>query len=278
MPGTPSGTHVPLVTPFTPDGRVDAASLERLARHVLDGGADGLVALGTTGEAATLAPDELETVLRVSRAVCDSYGVPLTVGAGTMGTDATIAQARERASYADRLLVVAPYYLRPTEDGVVAHYAAVASAVDVPVLMYNIPYRTGRTLPAEALLRILDLDGVAGMKHCPGGIDADTLVLLAEAGEKVLCGDDAYAYPMRALGAGGVIAATANLVPSAYAKLDLAMHDRLVPLVDALFSEPSPSVLKACLAARGLIDDPSVRAPFQPPRPETVERALKAAF
>ncbi|MCP2343472.1 4-hydroxy-tetrahydrodipicolinate synthase family protein [Actinomadura rupiterrae] len=270
-------THVPLVTPFTPEGEVDVASLERLAKHVLDGGASGLVALGTTGEPATLSPDELETVLRVARNVCDAYGAPLTVGAGTMGTDATIAQARERASYADRLLVVAPYYLRPTEEGVVRHFAAVASAVDVPVLIYNIPYRTGRALSAETILRILDLDGVVGMKHCPGGIDADTLVLLAEAGEKVLCGDDAYAYPMLALGAGGVIAATANLVPSAYANLDLAMHDRLVPLVDALFSEPSPTVLKACLAARGIIDDPSVRAPFLPPAPETVERALKSA-
>ncbi|RFU37565.1 4-hydroxy-tetrahydrodipicolinate synthase [Actinomadura logoneensis] len=272
------GTHVPLVTPFTPTGEVDTASLERLARHVLDGGADGLVALGTTGEAAMLRPDETETVLRVSRRVCDAYGVPLTVGAGTMGTDATIAQARERAPYADRLLVVAPYYLRPSEDGVVKHYVAVTSAVDVPVLMYNIPYRTGRALSADAILRVLALDGVIGMKHCPGGIDGDTLRLLAEAGEKVLCGDDAYAYPMVALGAAGVIAATGNLVPSAYAALDRATHERLVPLVDALFSEPSPTVLKACLAARGLIDDPAVRAPFEPPHPDTVERALKAAF
>ncbi|MFC4912118.1 dihydrodipicolinate synthase family protein [Actinomadura gamaensis] len=269
------GIHVPLVTPFTPDGEVDVASLERLAKHVLDAGVDGLVALSTTGEAGMLTPDEQETVLRVTRSVCDSYGVPLTVGAGTMGTDATIAQARERARYADTLLVVAPYYVRPTEDGVVQHFAAVASAVDVPVLMYNIPYRTGRALSAEALLRVLALDGVAGVKHCPGGMDADTLTLLAEAGEKILCGDDPYIYPMRTLGGGGAIAATANLVPSAYTSLDLDTHNRLVPLVGALFSEPSPTVLKACLAARGIIDAPDVRAPFQPPRPEPVDRALK---
>ncbi|MQY06018.1 dihydrodipicolinate synthase family protein [Actinomadura macrotermitis] len=269
------GVHVSLITPFTAAGAVDAASLARLAGHVLDHGAAGLVALATTGEAALLSAAEQRTVLEVCRAVTIDRGVPLTVGAGTMGTDDTVRQARERAPMADALLVVVPYYLRPSDEGVVEHFQAVGAAVDVPLLPYNIPYRTGKQLHLDTLLRLLDLDCVTSMKHCPGAIDADTLALLA-SGRPVLCGDDAYTYPMLRLGAAGAISATACLAPAACAGLDLATHNALLPLVDALFAEPSPAVLKACLAELGLIDDPAVRAPLRAPRRETVRRAMAA--
>ncbi|WP_067824867.1 dihydrodipicolinate synthase family protein [Actinomadura kijaniata] len=275
------GIHVALVTPFTSGGGIDAKSLDRLARHCLDHGASGLVALGTTGEGPLLTDAERRTVLDVCRAVAIEYGVPLTVGAGTMGTADTIAQARERALYADALLTVVPYYLRPSDDAVVDHFAAVGAAVDVPLLVYDVPYRTGKHLPAETLLRLLDLDAVTGVKHCPGGIGRDTLALLASGTSKaVLCGDDPYVYPMLRLGAAGAIAASACLAPAAFAALDTtcgpSLHHTLVPLTEALFAEPSPAVLKACLAARGLIDDPGVRAPMAPPRQENVRRALGA--
>ncbi|WP_030163793.1 dihydrodipicolinate synthase family protein, partial [Spirillospora albida] len=282
------GIHASLVTPFTPAGEVDTASLERLASHALRGGASGLVALGTTGEPATLDPEERRTVLEVCRAVSAEHGAPLIVGAGTAGTAASVRDAREAAAYADALLVVVPYHLRPSDDGVIDHFAAIGAAVDVPLLPYNIPYRTGKHLSGDALVRLLGLDRVAGLKHCPGAIDDDTLTLLAaRTGKAVLCGDDAYLYPMLRLGASGGITASACLAPETYAALDeaarsgdssraLALHDALLPLVRALFAEPSPSVLKACLAEAGLIDDPSVRMPMKAPREESVAAAMAA--
>jgi 4-hydroxy-tetrahydrodipicolinate synthase len=282
------GIHASLVTPFTRAGEVDAKSLERLAVHCVQSGVDGLVALGTTGEAAMLTPDEQRTVLEVCRAVSDEHGTPLIVGAGTMGTADSIRQARERAEFADALLVVVPYYLRPSDEAVVEHFAAIGAAVDVPLVPYNIPYRTGKHLGAETLLKILALDCVAGMKHCAGGIDADTLTMLAaNPGKWVLCGDDAYIYPMLRLGAAGGIAACACLAPSAYATMldatwhgeaadALAVHNGLLPMVEALFGEPAPAVLKACLAEVGLIGDPAVRAPLRAPRPESGTAAMRA--
>jgi 4-hydroxy-tetrahydrodipicolinate synthase len=284
-----NGIHVSLVTPFTRAGAVDTASLERLARHCLERGAAGLVALGTTGEAAMLTPAEQGAVLRLCRKIGDEHGVPLTVGTGTIGTDSSVRQAVECAEIADALLVVVPYYLRPSDEGVLEHFAAIGAAVDVPLIPYNIPYRTGCAPRPETLLRLLAEDYVAGMKHCPGGIDAGTLDLFAGAGPDaaILCGDDAYLYPMLQLGAAGGITASANIAPAAYAalagaaragdaRLARALHDRLLPLVTALFAEPAPAVLKAALAELGLIDDPAVRPPLRPPRREPVAQALTA--
>ncbi|MBW8485037.1 dihydrodipicolinate synthase family protein [Actinomadura parmotrematis] len=273
MPAAPHGTLPSLVTPFTAAGDVDTASLERLARHVLDLGADGLVALGTTGEAALLTEAERRTVLDVVRGVASGAGVPLVVGAGAMGTAATVAEARERAPLADALLVVVPYYLRPSDEAVLDHFRDVAAAVDVPLVPYNVPYRTAKELRVETLLELLDLDGVATMKHCPGALDHATLRLLAETRTPVLCGDDALAYPMARLGAAGAISTTALLAP---APRTLPEHNALLPLADALFAEPSPAVVKACLARLGVIGDPGVRTPLRAPRPESVRRALDA--
>ncbi|TDE34594.1 dihydrodipicolinate synthase family protein [Actinomadura sp. 6K520] len=287
---TMQGIHASLVTPFTPSGEVDVASLERLAVHCLRNGADGLVALGTTGEAAMLSPAEQHTVLEVCRAVSIEHGTPLIAGAGTMGTAESIRQARERAPLADALLVVVPYYLRPSDEAVLDHFAAIGNAVDVPILPYNIPYRTGKHLPADTLVRLLSLGCVAGMKHCAGAIDRDTLAVLATGtGKAVLAGDDAYVFPMLQLGASGAVAASACLAPAAYAALaraardgdaarGLALHNALFPLAEALYSEPAPAVLKACLAEVGVIDEPAVRAPLVAPDPRSVSAALAAFY
>lgn len=283
------GIHIPLVTPFTREGEVDTASLERLAGHCLEHGAAGLVALATTGEGPMLSATEQRAVLEVCRAVSLEYGAPLTVGAGTMGTEDSIRQARERSVLADALLVVVPYYVRPTDEGVLDHFAAIGAAVDVPLLAYNIPYRTGKTLSVEALLRLLDMDCIAGVKHCAGAIDQDTLALLAaDTHASVLGGDDAFLYPLLQLGAAGGITASASLAPAAYtamakaartgnAERGRALHQELLPMVNALFSEPSPAVLKAALAEVGLIDEPSVRAPLHAPAASAVTRAVNVA-
>ncbi|MFB9833423.1 4-hydroxy-tetrahydrodipicolinate synthase [Actinoallomurus acaciae] len=281
-----NGVHVPLVTPFTKSGTVDVPSLERLAHHVLGQGAAGLVALGTTGEAPMLTGAESRTVIEVCRRVGDAYGTPLTVGTGTAGTDESVRQARERAEAADLLLAVVPYYLRPTDEGVIEHFAAVGAAAGVPLIVYNVPYRTGKTLRAETLLALLAAEHVAGVKHCPGSVDADTLTLLA-GGRDVLCGDDAFLYPMLALGAAGGISASGNVAPAALAAVVSAvragdaerartLHCSLLPLVRALFAEPSPTVIKAVLAERGLIAHPGVRAPLRAPAADSLAAAMDA--
>jgi 4-hydroxy-tetrahydrodipicolinate synthase len=284
------GIHVPLVTPFTPNGTVDVPSLERLAHHVLEQGAAGLVALGTTGEAPLLTDAERRTVIEVCRRVSDAHGTPLTVGAGTVGTEESARQAKERAEAADLLLVVVPYYLRPSDGGVVEHFATVGAAAGVPLVVYNVPYRTGKTLRVETLLTLLSADHVAGVKHCAGAIDADTLTLLAGVGDgdgAVLCGDDAYLFPMLALGAAGGVVATANVAPSATAAMassvrsgDLATargwHEALLPLARALFAEPSPAVIKAALAELDLIADPLVRSPLRPAATASLGAAMTA--
>ncbi|MCO5994492.1 dihydrodipicolinate synthase family protein [Actinoallomurus rhizosphaericola] len=279
------GIHVPLVTPFGPDGALDVPSLERLAHHVLAEGAAGLVVLATTGEAALLTGDERRTVIVTCRKISERYGTPLTVGVGTIGTDESVRQAIDRAADADLLLAVVPYYLRPSDEGVRDHFAAIAAAAGVPLILYNIPYRTGKTLRVETLLDLLATPYVAGIKHCAGAIDADTLTLLAE-GRGVLGGDDAFLYPLLHLGAAGGITASANVAPAAFTAMADAvrhgaasrareLHNALLPLVNALFAEPSPSVIKAVLAERGLIADATVRSPLRPPTAASLTTALE---
>jgi 4-hydroxy-tetrahydrodipicolinate synthase len=280
----PRGIHVPLVTPFGSDGTLDVPSLERLAHHVLTEGAAGLVVLATTGEGSLLTAGERHTVIAACRKISDAYGTPLTVGAGTSGTDESIRQAVDRGVAADLLLTVVPYYVRPTDEGVLDHFAAIGAAAGVPLLVYNIPYRTGKTLRPETLLKLLTTGYVAGIKHCAGAIDADTLTLLSE-GHGVLGGDDAFLYPLLQLGAAGGITASANVAPAAFAAMADAvrdgdagrardLHGALLPLVNALFAEPSPSVIKAVLAERGLIADATVRSPLRPPAAASVTAAL----
>ena len=282
----PHGIHVPLVTPFTATGAVDTTSLERLAHHVLDHGAAGLVALGTTGEAPLLTAGEQRTVIAVCRRVSDAHGTPLTIGAGTVGTDESARQAAELAEAADLLLVLVPYYLRPSDEGVIDHFAAIGAAARVPLLVYNVPYRTGKTPRVETLLALLAAEHVAGVKHCAGVIDADTLTLLAHGGT-VLGGDDAFLYPMLELGAAGGITACANVAPATFAAMAEAvregdsergrtLHRCLLPLTRALFAEPSPSVIKAVLAELRLIEHAGVRAPLRAPTRVPVGAALDA--
>ncbi|MCY9786118.1 4-hydroxy-tetrahydrodipicolinate synthase [Nocardiopsis sp. EMB25] len=281
-----NGIHVPLVTPFAANGEVDAASLERLARHCLEEGAAGLVALGTTGESAMLTAREREAVLEVCRRVSDDHGTPLTVGVSGMGTATTVEQAREHDRWADRLMVVVPYYLRPTDEGVMTHFEAVVDAVRAPVIVYNVPHRTGKALTTGTLATLLSMEGVGAVKHCAGAIDQGTLELLAlDVDADVLTGDDALIHPMLGLGAAGAISTTANIAPGHYRRLHdlvrgqdtaaaLELHNALLPLVSTVFAEPNPTVVKAALSEIGLIDEPTVRAPLCQADPQLVSDAV----
>jgi 4-hydroxy-tetrahydrodipicolinate synthase len=286
------GLLVPLVTPFDADGALDLAALERLAVEVLDAGADGLVALATTAEASSLDARERDAVIAICADVALARGVPLFVGAGTNDTRTTIArhEALGEVAGVTGSLAVVPYYVRPSEAAIVAHFEAVAARSPVPVVLYNIPYRTGRGLGSASLLALAAVDGVIGVKQAVGALDADTLALLAGAPEgfAVLCGDDAFLLPMLLMGGAGAIAASAHLCTERFVALLAAARsarvsearshaEALLPLVEALFAEPSPAVLKAVLCAHGRIATPDVRMPLGPASADGVARALAAS-
>jgi 4-hydroxy-tetrahydrodipicolinate synthase len=272
------GLWVPIITPFTGGLDVDFEALAQLAGRLLDDGATGLVILGTTGEPATLTPDERRLVVETCATQCRLRQRHFVVGAGSNGTQATIDETREWCSLvpdAAALLVVVPYYTRPSEAGVVEHYRTVAGAISLPIIAYNIPYRTGRGLGADALLEVADIPGVVGLKQAVGALDRDTLVVLRDqpAGFHVLAGDDAYIGPLVLMGGAGAITASAHFRTTEFAALvaaglnadantTRALASKLLATVDAGFAEPSPAVFKAALAARGDIPTPTVRAPM----------------
>lgn len=284
-----SGLHVPLVTPFTPGGDLAAGALERLARHVLDLGAAGLVALGTTAETATLSDSERAAVLDVCSAVCEERGAQLIAGAGTNDTARSAGALADLAKWpqVSAALVVVPYYTRPGEAGVAEHFRQLAAASPVPLILYNIPFRTGQPLSWRTVCQLAQEQAITGVKHSPGCIDADTIALLANrpAGFSVLGGDDSFASAVLALGAQGMIAAAANVLPAEFAALIAAwqagdaeharaLGHRVARLSAALFAEPNPTVIKAVLHARGQIPSPAVRLPLIPASQRSADSVL----
>jgi 4-hydroxy-tetrahydrodipicolinate synthase len=283
------GLFVPLITPFADDGELATEALEKLAHAVIDGGAAGLVALGTTGEPATLSTAERHAVLDVAARVCRERGVALLAGVGSNDTAAT---ARVLAGLPDwpevsAALTVVPYYTRPSEAGVIAHFTRLAAGSPVPLVVYNIPYRTGRVLSARTLLELARVPGIIGVKHAVGAVDHDTVLMMAERpGDfAVLAGDDVFASPLLALGAAGGILASAHLRTAEFAEMIAAwqagraaqareLGHRLAPLSAALFAEPNPAVIKGALHAQGRIPSPAVRLPLLPASPDTVRAAV----
>jgi 4-hydroxy-tetrahydrodipicolinate synthase len=289
MESSLQGLFIPLITPFTAEGVLATDALERLAHAVLDAGAAGLVALGTTGEPATLTAAERHAVLDICAGVCREHAAILIAGAGSNDTASTVRALQNLAAWPEvsAALTVVPYYTRPTPDGVIAHFTRLAADSPVPVLVYNIPYRTGTYLSGQVLRELARIPGIAGMKHAVGGIDQDTLTLMAglPEGFAVLAGDDVFASPLLALGAAGGILASAQLRTGEFADLIAAWRSgkaaqarelghRLVPLSAALFAEPNPVVIKGVLHAQGKIPSPAVRLPLLPARDDTVRAVM----
>jgi 4-hydroxy-tetrahydrodipicolinate synthase len=288
---SPSGLLAPVVTPFDADGRVDIDALERLAAELLSAGATGLIALSTTGEPSALDAAERDAVVAACARVCADHGAGLVVGAGTNDTRTTIERHEALASVPGVVasLAVVPYYVRPSETGILAHFWAVAARSPVPLITYNVPYRTGRGLGAEALLELAAIDNVAGVKQAVASLDADTLAVLAAKPEgfAVLGGDDAFLFPTMLMGGAGAIAASAHFCTERVVAMlaagaagevasGRAHAEALLGLVTALFAEPSPSVIKALLHAEGRIPTPDVRLPLTPATPGALARAQAA--
>src|SRR6185437_7541977 len=229
-----------------------------------------------------LSAGERQAVVDIIGRVCAERGAPLIVGAGGGHPAGGGEGGGEGGGHpaATAALHVVPPFVRPGEDGVVAWFERVARDSPVPVLIYHIPYRTGQQLSVDALRRLAALPGVAGLKYAAGGIDADTVALLADppAGFVVLGGDDVFVAPLLALGAHGGILASAHVATSAWAAL---MDDRrgwgpLATLAAALFAEPNPTVVKAVLHAQGRIPTPDVRLPLVRASAEARDRAVRA--
>lgn len=258
-----SGSITALATPFDTTGALDRAAWKRLVQSQIDAGTQGLVVAGSTGEAATLDDDEYEWL--VTSAVAIAAGrVPVLAGTGGSATSKTIAATRRLAALgADAALVVVPPYVRPTQAGLVAHYTAVADACELPVLLYNVPGRTGTDMQPETVAALAAHPRIVGIKEAHDGVER-MQVLLALQGEgfSVLSGDDPTAARAMLAGADGVISVVSNIVPGAFRRLcDLArggqaeaahaLDAQLQPLSAFCGVEPNPIPVKAVLARQG---------------------------
>ncbi len=280
-----TGCGTALVTPFTATGAVDEARYRALVERQLAGGVRLLVPCGTTGEAATLTPAEYERVVALTVETARGRATVLA-GAGSNATAATIERARvARAAGADALLIVAPYYNKPTQAGLTAHFRAVAQAVrDVPVVLYNVPGRTASNLAAATTLALArEVENIVGVKEASGDLTQIMAVLRERpAGFRVLSGDDALTLPLVALGADGIISVASNEAPELMTRLTQCalggewqaareLHYRLLPLMEANFLESNPGPVKAALALMGLVDE-QLRLPLVPVQEQTRAR------
>jgi 4-hydroxy-tetrahydrodipicolinate synthase len=268
-----SGVWLPVVTPFR-DGQVDLASYRRLIEHYLARGVAGLFALGTTGEAPTLDDEEVDAVVAATvETVADR--VPVFVGIGGNATRKVIRTIDRLGRFAfSGIVSVCPYYNRPTQDGLLQHFAALSDATDRQILIYNIPYRTSVNLANDTLLRLAERRNIVGVKDSSGSI-AQSLELLARKppGFSVLTGDDALYFTMICNGADGGILAAAHLATEQFVEVGrlVAANDHVAArtvwsslqgFIPKLFAEANPMPIKHCLWRQGLIRSPECRLPL----------------
>jgi len=261
------GVFTALVTPFTQEGKLDEQALRRLVDFQIAEGIDGLVPVGTTGESPTLDAEESEAVIRIT--IEQARGrVPVIAGAGSNSTDKAIhlaAAAKKLGAVAT--LQVAPYYNKPTAEGFYRHFTAIADAVDLPMVIYNIAGRTGKNIENPTMLKLAAHRNVVAVKEASGDINQMmNLIAQKPADFAVLSGDDNLAFPLIALGGKGVISVASNLVPGRMKELigaalkgqwDKAreLHYKLLPLFKAIFIETNPIPIKAALAMKGMMQE-----------------------
>jgi len=266
------GAIVAIVTPFK-NGEIDEKALRDLIEFQIDQGTDGIVPCGTTGESATLSHEEHDRVIEIT---IDAARKRVPVIAGT-GSNSTVEAMRlTKHAYeagADGVLVVAPYYNRPTQEGLYQHYKTLAESIPIPIIPYNIPSRTGVNILPETVARLSKIDNIVGIKEASGSLkQMNDVIQLCDDSFSVLSGDDFFTLPLLTLGGKGVISVISNVAPSDMAGLvdafeagDMrkarALHNKMVPLIDVLFIETNPTPVKAALALMGKMQD-DVRLPL----------------
>jgi 4-hydroxy-tetrahydrodipicolinate synthase len=277
------GTFTAVVTPFNSDGTLDEKSLRKLVDFQVDGGVEGLVPCGTTGESVTMSLEEQKRVVEVVLEQVDGR-VAVVAGAGGNATDKVVSAAREMESLgADAILSVVPYYNKPTQEGMFQHFSKVADAVTVPVVLYNVPGRTSSNMLPETVLRLAEHANVKAVKEASGNlIQVMEIVRGAPEGFRVLSGEDNLTFPILSLGGHGVISVISNEVPMMMSRMvrdalsgnwndARDLHYKLLGLMNANFIETNPTPVKAALAMMGLIQE-AYRLPLVPMKKENRER------
>src|SRR4029079_444550 len=280
------GAFTALVTPFAADGSVDEDALRRLVRWQVLAGIDGLVPCGTTGEAPTLTPLERDRVIAITVETVGERAsrgrVPVIAGTGTNDTAATIAATQRAAALgADAALVVAPYYNRPDGRMLEAHFRAIADEGDLPIVVYNVPSRTGSNVDADTFLRLAEHPRVIGVKEASGNLEQIARICAERPRDvAVLAGDDAWTLPILAMGGDGVVSVASNEVPGELVALCAAaragdwdaarrIHERWLGLFQGNFrGGPNPVPVKAAMTLMGLLDTDAVRGPLLPIDPD----------
>ncbi|GLX70018.1 4-hydroxy-tetrahydrodipicolinate synthase [Paenibacillus glycanilyticus] len=269
------GIFVPVVTPLLESGDLDLASWEPYLGKLLEDGVSGIVVNGTTGESPTVTLDELAALTTAAKSVCRKAERPVIVGTGTNDTASTVRKTAFAGEHgADAALVVVPYYSRPSQEGIIAHYKQ-AARTGLPIIAYEVPSRTGIRLAPDTVRTILEIDGVIGLKDSSGGIDLMTELARSGSHKPVLCGEDAYFHAMLSTGAAGGMLASANIRTSSFIEIyeqfgqgQLEASRRsfgaLLPLIRLLFQESNPAPLKWLLARQGRIQSDELRLPLTP--------------
>ncbi|MEO8521935.1 MAG: 4-hydroxy-tetrahydrodipicolinate synthase [Acidobacteriota bacterium] len=278
-----TGCGTALVTPFTAGGGLDETGVRRLARRQIDAGIHFLVPCGTTGETPTLSAAERRRVVEI--VVDEARGqVPVLAGAGGYDTREVSEAAAEMArAGADGILSVAPYYNKPTQEGLFQHYQAIARAVPLPIILYNVPSRTGCNIEVATVVRLAAIPNIVGVKEASGNVTqmCELRHALPEA-FLVLSGDDALTLPVMSIGGRGIVSVASNEIPAEMARMvelaeagdfagARALHHRLLPLMQVNFVESSPIPVKAAMAMMGLLDE-VYRLPMVPPAAASRER------
>ena len=278
------GMGVALITPFKEDGSVDYEALLRLVDYQLQNGTDFLCVLGTTAETPTLSKEEKE---KVKRTVIDRVGgrIPILLGVGSNSTQAVVESVKnDDMTGVDALLVVVPYYNKPSQEGIYQHYKAVAEATELPIVLYNVPGRTGVNMTAETTLRLArDFENIVAIKEASGNIgQMDEIIKNSPEGFDVISGDDGITFPLITLGAVGVISVLGNAFPYEFSRMTrlalqgdyanaLTIHHKFTQMINLLFVDGNPAGVKAVMSQMGMIEN-KLRLPLVPAREVTCDK------
>jgi 4-hydroxy-tetrahydrodipicolinate synthase len=282
-----TGCGTALVTPFRRDQSLDEDALRRLVRRQVEAGINFMVPCGTTGESPTLTSAEQKRVVEITLDEAPGQ-VPVVAGAGGNNTAHVIEMAREFETMgAKGILSVSPYYNKPTQEGLYQHFKAIAAAVRVPVILYNIPGRTGVNIEPATIKRLAEIDNIVAVKEASGNIGQMAVILdIVPDSFSVLSGDDGITLPLMAIGGRGLISVASNEIPAEMTRLvklalanDFAaareVHQRYFPLMEVNFVETNPGPVKAAMALMGLLE-PVFRLPLVAPKPENLARIRSA--
>jgi 4-hydroxy-tetrahydrodipicolinate synthase len=279
-----TGATTALITPFK-NGKLDEATYAKLIKRQIDNGIDAVCPVGTTGESATLTHDEHKRCIEIAVEVCKDSNTKVLAGAGSNATHESIDIAKHAQECgADAIFSVSPYYNKPSQEGLYQHYRAIAEAVDIPVMLYNVPSRTGVDISADTVKRLFeDVDNIFGIKEATGSLER-TVELRAKVPDLyIFSGDDAIDYPILATGGKGITSVTANLLPDLKSELvhsalrgdfevSRELNSMLYPINKVLFCESNPIPIKYAMYYAGLIDSLEYRLPLVPPSKESMKK------